>query len=130
MALNKKLAYYSSENSFPLLVLFTSASTLLCCALPALFVTLGLGATFASLVSAAPQLVWLSEHKSLLFLCSGVMLVLGGYWQWRARNAPCPTDPQLREACMQARRWSFGFYIISLVIYLVGLFFAYVINFL
>ena len=39
------------------LSLFTSLSTLLCCALPSLFVLLGLGATVASLLSQAPWLV-------------------------------------------------------------------------
>jgi hypothetical protein len=47
------------------LSLFTSFGTLLCCALPSLLVLLGLGATVASLLSAAPWLVSLSHHKTL-----------------------------------------------------------------
>lgn len=38
----------------PTLSLFTSVGTLLCCALPALLVTLGAGAVFASLVKQCP----------------------------------------------------------------------------
>lgn len=39
------------------LSLFASLGTLVCCALPSLFVLLGLGATLASLLSSAPWLV-------------------------------------------------------------------------
>jgi hypothetical protein len=109
-------------------MLFTSVSTLFCCALPALFVTLGLGASFASLISTVPQLIWLSEHKIALFIFSAVMLLLGGWLQWRAKDAPCPTDPELRDSCLRARRFSLGFYIFSLAIYLIGFFFAFIIQ--
>ena len=47
--------------------LFGSLGTLVCCALPALFVTLGFGATFASLIGTFPQLTWLSAHKGWVF---------------------------------------------------------------
>jgi mercuric ion transport protein len=43
--------------------LFTSLGTLLCCALPSLLVLIGLGATVASVVSAAPWLIAFSRHK-------------------------------------------------------------------
>jgi mercuric ion transport protein len=51
--------------------LFTSLSTLLCCALPSLLVLLGLGATVASALSVLPWLVMLSRHKSWTFGVSG-----------------------------------------------------------
>src|SRR4029078_11817869 len=54
--------------------LFTSFSTLLCCALPSLLVLFGLGATVASFLSAMPSLVTLSRHKSWVFLVSGVLI--------------------------------------------------------
>ena len=46
----------------PTLTLFGSFSTLLCCALPALLVSLGAGAVTIGLVSAVPQLIWLLCH--------------------------------------------------------------------
>lgn len=46
------------------LALFSSVGTLVCCALPALLVLSGFGATVASLLSAAPWLVTLSRHKA------------------------------------------------------------------
>ncbi|MCS6996752.1 MAG: hypothetical protein NZ533_07330 [Casimicrobiaceae bacterium] len=108
------------------LSVFTSASTLVCCALPALLVALGAGATLASLVGMFPQLVWLSEHKGLVFTVAGVMLAVAGYFQWRARYAPCPADPALAAACTRQRRISRAVYTVSVALYLIGGFFAFV----
>ena len=58
--------------------LLASGSTLICCALPALLVTLGAGATLSSLVAAFPALVWLSEHKGLVFGTAALLTLLGG----------------------------------------------------
>ena len=44
------------------LILFASTSTLLCCALPILLVSLGLGAVVVSMASSLPFLVTLSQH--------------------------------------------------------------------
>lgn len=106
-------------------MLFLSTGTLLCCALPALLVTLGLGAALAGLVTAVPQLVWFSEHKGAFFLFAAAMLAAGGVMQWRARYLPCPTDPALAAACMRTRRVSLIVYGVALTIYLIGFFFAY-----
>ena len=54
-------------NIVPMLGLFTSLGTLLCCALPALLVTLSMGATLVGLVSYIPFLITLSEHKLWVF---------------------------------------------------------------
>jgi copper chaperone CopZ len=51
--------------------LLASSGTLVCCALPALFVAVGAGAALSSLVSTVPQLVWLSENKEPLFVVAG-----------------------------------------------------------
>jgi uncharacterized iron-regulated membrane protein len=100
--------------------LFTSTSTLLCCALPALLVALGAGAALSSLISVVPQLVWVSEHKSLVFGLAGSMLLLAGILQWRARNAPCPTDPTLAALCAKTRKNSLRVYWFSVGIFAIG----------
>lgn len=107
------------------LSLFTSVGTLVCCALPALFVTLGFGAAFAGLVGTIPQLIWLSENKIWLFSGGAVLLAAGGLLQWKARNEPCPLDPALARACTSARKSSLYLYGATLAIYLVGAFFAF-----
>ena len=104
--------------------IFTSASTLLCCALPALLVALGAGAALATVVGAVPQIVWVSEHKTPVFIAAGVMLAVAGYLQYRARFLPCPVDPGLAAACSRQRRVSNVIYFASVAIYAVGVGFA------
>ncbi|MSQ21400.1 MAG: hypothetical protein EXR39_18125 [Betaproteobacteria bacterium] len=108
------------------LSLFTSGGTLLCCALPAMLVTVGAGAALSSLVSTVPQLIWLSEHKEAIFLSAGAMLAIAGLLQWRARSLPCPIDPVLAAACTRTRVFSFRVYVLLLALFLVGGFFAFV----
>ncbi len=109
----------------PFFSLFTSLGTLVCCALPALFVTLGAGAALAGLVSSAPWLIALSAHKAWVFGGAGIMILLGGLLRWNARHAPCPADPAAAKACMRLRRFSGWIYWASVVIYLTGAFFAF-----
>lgn len=109
-----------------LLSLFTSGSTLICCALPATLVTIGSAATLVSLVAHFPQLIWISEHKPLVFGLAAAMLAIAGYFQWQARNAPCPADPQLAAVCTHARKTALRVYWLSLAIFMVGVFFAFV----
>jgi hypothetical protein len=106
--------------------LFTSISTLLCCALPALFVVLGFGAAFAGLVGNVPQLIWVSEHKLWFFGLGAGLLLTGGLLQWQSRQMVCPIDPKLGEACRTTRDWSFWVYAISVGLYLVGAGFAFI----
>ena len=108
------------------LSLFASSSTLICCALPALLVALGAGAVLSSLVAVFPQLVWVSEHKEVVFVLAGLMLSASGVLQWRNRHAPCPIDPVLRDACLRTRTWSARVYGVSVLLYLVGGWFAFV----
>ncbi|MGZ3650192.1 MAG: hypothetical protein ACXVB9_16450 [Bdellovibrionota bacterium] len=107
------------------LSLFTSLSTLLCCALPALFVAIGMGAAFAGLIGAVPQIVWVSENKGVVFGLGALLLAVGGLLQWRAKYEPCPLNSEQAAACLSARRSSRILYFVSLVIYAVGAFFAF-----
>jgi len=109
-----------------LLSLATSSGTLVCCALPALLVALGAGAALSTLVSVFPQLVWLSEHKGGVFGIAAAMLAVAGVLQWRARFAPCPVDPALRKACLRTRRVSLIVYLVSVLLFAVGGWFAFV----
>lgn len=118
--------YGIKHTLMPTLSLFTSVGTLVCCALPALFVTLGAGAALAGLVSAAPWLVALSKYKAWTFGISGVMILLAGLMRWQARNAPCPIDPVQARACMRLRRVSFWMYWGSALIWCIGFFFAFI----
>ena len=110
------------------LTILSSFSTLVCCALPAALVSIGAGAALASVVSAVPQLVWLSGHKLLLFALAGFILVLSGISSYRTRNAPCPADPVKAKSCLRLRSWSARIFYLSSVLYLIGFFFAFLLS--
>ena len=109
------------------LTLLASSGTLVCCVLPAVMVSLGAGAALAGLVTAVPQLVWLSEHKGLVFGVAGTLLLFSGFLLWRARSLPCPADPAAARACQRLRRWSVAMWMIALVAVAAGALFAFVI---
>ena len=110
----------------PSLSLFTAVGTLLCCALPALLVTLGLGAVLAGLVSAAPWITVVSAYKGTTFAVAGALIALAAALQWRARHAPCPADPAKAKACSRMRRISLIILGIAGFLYMVGFFFAFI----
>lgn len=113
------------QTILPIFSLFTSMGTLLCCALPALLVTLGMGAALAGFVSAVPWITTVSEYKEIVFAVAGVMLALAAFMQWKARNAQCPIDPAQGRACSKMRKISWFILGFSVVIYLIGMFFAF-----
>ena len=110
--------------------LLASSGTLICCVLPALMVALGAGATLASLVSNVPQLIWLSEHKALVFGIAAAMLAIAGVAIARAWTLPCPSDPQLARSCSRLRRASMAVYIVALLVFCLGATFAFVLPWL
>lgn len=108
------------------LALFTSLGTLLCCALPAALVAIGAGAVLAGLVTAVPQIVFLSEHKVALFAVAGAMLAASAALRYANRHAPCPADPRLAASCTRLRRIGGVALYGSMAVYAVGFFFAFV----
>ncbi len=108
------------------LSLLTSSGTLICCALPALLVSIGAGAALAGLVTTFPQIVWLSEHKIALFAIAAIMLLAAGVMQWRARHLPCPADTALAKACNRARKISVAIYAFSVAMFATGFFLAFI----
>jgi len=119
----------SSEGSLgvAIAVLLANATTLVCCVLPAALVSLGAGAVLVGLISAVPQLIWLSEHKASVFGIAAALLAVGGaaiVWAWRQ---PCPVDPDLGRKCMRLRRASIWLYGISAGMFLFGGLFAFVV---
>lgn len=113
------------QTAAPFISLFLSAGTLVCCALPALFVSLGMGAALAGFVGAFPQITWLSQYKPIVFAVAATMLIIAGVMMYRARNLPCPVDPKQAKACARLRKFSIGIYIFSVIVFLIGSFFAF-----
>ena len=114
------------QTILPSFSLFTSVGTLLCCALPALLVTLGMGATLAGFVGAAPWITAVSEYKGIVFTVSGILIASAAFMQWRTRNAPCPADPAKAKACSRLRRASWAILGFAAFLFVTGLFFAFI----
>jgi hypothetical protein len=110
--------------------LFGSLSTLLCCALPVTLVSLGMGASFASLTASFPQLIWLTERKEALFVITAILLIISFVMIKKAEKMPCPIELSQRELCERSKRVSKRIYWGTVVIYLTGLSFSYVLPFI
>ncbi len=106
------------------LLLFTSTTTLLCCALPIMLVALGFGAVSAAMFSNFPFLVTLAHHKLWLFSGSALLLALAAWALYRPGRA-CPTDPVLVAQCESADRWNRRLFIIAAGLWVVGFTAAY-----
>jgi len=105
--------------------LLASTATLVCCVLPAVLVSLGAGAALVGLVTAFPQLVWLSERKLLVFGVAGALLVVAGVFLWWARRLPCPTDPTAARQCIRLRKLSAWLCAIAAASFAIGAAFAF-----
>ena len=100
--------------------------TLVYCVLAAVLVALGAGTALAGLVTAVPQLVWLSEHKPLVLGSAAALLAVSGIALWYGRKLPCPTDPGAARACRSLRRISPLLYGAALASSALGIVFAFV----
>jgi len=105
-------------------MLFTSSTTLICCALPILLVSLGFGAVSASIFSSLPFLVTIAHYKQATFALSGLILAIAAWAVFRA-NRVCPTDPELAAQCERAHGFNKSALFISLALWLVGFAAAY-----
>jgi mercuric ion transport protein len=110
--------------------LFSSVGTLVCCALPSLLVVVGFGATVASVLSAAPWLVALSQQKQWVFAISAVLIAANFYYvhilapRLLAARGVCAADDA--EACGRATRTNRRLLWVSALLLLIGFSVAYV----
>ena len=114
------------QTLFPSLSLFTSLGTLICCALPVLLVTLGMGASLASLIGFFPWITLISEFKLTIFVVSGSLISFALIFQWYTKYLPCPADPKKAKLCQNLRKISWILLYISLIFYSVGFFFSFI----
>ena len=114
------------ETAAPTVALVTSLSTLVCCTLPAVMITLGMGAALSSLTSNVPQLIWLSAHKGLVFGGSLVLLSLAWGVRYLTRDMPCPADPALAKACTRLRAIGGWVLYLGFAVWAVGAFSAFI----
>ena len=115
-----------NSNKIGLFALLTSSSTLICCALPSLFVAVGAGATLASVVNFFPQLIIISKYKIYISVFTLIILTIAGWIIYKARYMPCPIDKDLRNACLKTRKQSRVLYLFSVLIFISASLFTYV----
>jgi len=114
----------TSQITVSWLALFASTGTLVCCAIPIVLVTLGLGATVAAMTSSFPVIVTLGEQKAWVFGLSAFLLVTSGWLLYRPGRS-CPADPAEAQACTRAHAWNRRVLGLSAVIWSLGFIAAY-----
>ena len=120
------------QDAVSLFSLFSSLSTLLCCALPILMVVLGLGAVTAGLISSLPFLAVLGKYKVYFFLFSGLIITSNFLLLYRNKKPvkECLITENAETACEKASRMSKIILWTSCVLYAIGFFAAYLLPWL
>lgn len=108
------------------LVLFASTSTLLCCALPILLVSLGMGAVAASIYGEHFRFLrWFGLHEATTFGVTALILLAAGWALYRPGRS-CPADPELARQCAGAQWWNVRLHWASILIWCAGFTAAFV----
>ncbi len=107
----------------------TSITTLLfnkflCCILPTLLMTFGTGSVLANLMHIAPWLIALLKYKVITFIISGLFIIISGKLCFKVRYGCCETNRSQELMC----RFNRGLYCVSVVTWMVGFFFAFVMH--
>lgn len=106
------------------LVLFASTTTLVCCALPILLVSLGFGALWATIYANFGAIGFVSQHKLWFFIGSAALLLFATYALYRPGRT-CPSDPVLAVKCQAAELWNKRLLVASGILWVVGMSAAY-----
>ena len=119
------MANLKKPRKWGVLILFASTTTLLCCALPVLLVSLGMGAVVASIYGEhLPFLGTLGLYKEWTFGITVGLLALAGWILYRPGRS-CPSDPELAATCNIAYKWNVRLFWGSVVIWFIGAFAAF-----
>lgn len=115
----KRESIEGSQKALGWLALFASTGTLLCCALPILLVSIGMGAVVASLTSQFPVLVTLASYESWMFGVSALILGITAWVFWRS-PVSCPAEPVLADRCKRAQIWNRRIFFLALAVWMAG----------
>ena len=118
-----------NKNKFlDIIALFSSSGTLICCALPMTVATIAGGAALSSLVSLFPFLVTLSQYKNIIFIFSGSMIALNGYLSLKPVQETACDEESGEVGCEVASKYNRKMFYVSLGIFSVGIFTAYLLG--
>ena len=107
--------------------LLSSSSTLLCCALPAILVSMGAGAVFANIISVAPALTVVSRFKIEITIATLIILIVVGVLHSKTAKMPCPADPTLGKACLNSRKRSRIVYYLCCIVFAIASTFTFIV---
>lgn len=110
---------------FSTFALLASSGTLVCCALPIILVSLGMGSVVVALNLQWPLLNSFVNHKIWIFLISGGLLLLSGWQLYTTRNL-CPVDTKLAATCARIKKLSTKLFIGAACIWAIGFIAAYI----
>ena len=113
------------ETLLPFFGLFASISTIICCALPIILVTLGMGAVFASLTASFPIITWLATKTIYLFIIAVIFLLIGGYFIF-IKPQTCPANKELAKICNKTKKFNKIIWWLSVIILTISFFFKYI----
>ena len=119
------VAPQNNSTGLSTVALLVSTGTLVCCALPILLVSVGLGATVVALTSSFPFLMTMSEHKLWIFTGSAILLGITAWTIWRSGRT-CPADPVLAAQCRKVQRVSRVMFWSGVGIWCIGFTAAYI----
>ena len=103
-------------------VLFLSLPTLVCCAIPIILVSLGMGSVVATIyVEKLPFLQWFAHHKLTMFSVTTSILIFS-YWLIFRQSRSCPANPELAALCAKAHYWNVRLLIAATVIWAIAVF--------
>jgi hypothetical protein len=105
-------------------ILLTSSVTLVCCVIPIILVSIGMGAVVAGLYGSLPFLTFLGIHKAWTFVITALILTLAAWALYRP-NRSCPVDPELAKACNSAHKWNIRLFWVSVLLWSISFFAAY-----
>lgn len=113
------------EKILSVLSLFGSSATLLCCALPAAVSIIAGGAAVGSLISIFPWLIPISKYHNWIFAIAGVLLLINAIFVFSPKGkVACAVTGG--KGCEVAGGFSKGTFWVSIVLYGIGVFFAYI----
>ncbi len=106
--------------------LFGSLGTLFCCALPITFVSLGMGAAFASITALFPQVNWILKYKTALFIITAILIIVSYILIRRSRKLDCETQGDTNIVCEKIKPKTEWIFWMAVITYIIGLFFSYI----
>lgn len=110
--------------------LFSSFSTLFCCALPSLLASLGLAAAVTGVYSNFGPLKIITRYHHGVFGLAAILLALNGWLLFaKSRGGVCSVssaEGQGETGCAVARSWNFRMFWVSFALFMTGIAFTYV----